>query len=68
MPHDKDGNLLQPGDRVLIRGKIASISADENGCNCTVELDERMPFKEGPSAYPTCFGAVNSKQLEKEKS
>lgn len=67
MPHDKNGVSLKVGDEVLIRGRIVNIQETPHACNCTVELAERMPFAEGPSAHPTQIGAINTKQLELAK-
>lgn len=46
MPHDKNGSLLQVGDRVLLQCRIIGISEGETQCNVTAEALER-PENEG---------------------
>ncbi len=65
MPHDANGAILQPGDQVLIRGRVLYVGSDPANaqyCNLTVELDRPMP------AYPdqkTTFSGLNASQVEK---
>lgn len=63
MPHDVNGKVLQTGDKVVIRGKVTQIFASENYCNCSVELDLKMP----PDSATSVISAVNTRQLEKEE-
>lgn len=66
MPHDKRGQLLRPGDRVILRGKIKLINPSENYCNCTIELEEPMPTDTGPRSGETVSG-INCRQLESQE-
>jgi hypothetical protein len=43
MPHDKNGELLAVGDRVMIPARVKAIHLTEDYCNCEVEMTERMP-------------------------
>lgn len=65
MPHDKNGALIQVGDRVVLRGKVKNIGTSELYCNLTIELDEPMPTDTGPRTGETLSG-INAKQVEKE--
>ncbi|MCW5936731.1 MAG: hypothetical protein KIT11_05435 [Fimbriimonadaceae bacterium] len=44
MPHDKNGNLLQAGDHVVLHCTVKSVSpdADPRFCNATLETVEHM--------------------------
>lgn len=42
MPHDKNGVLLQVGDRVIIPAVVKSITMSEEFCNVTLETAEPM--------------------------
>jgi hypothetical protein len=60
MPHDMHGEELKPGDEVILRCKVASLSLGEDDCN--VDLETVHP------CYPASFKNhffVNSKQVEK---
>lgn len=64
MPHDANGKLLKVGDEVVIRGKLTYVGQNEGDqfCNCTVELNGRMP------AYPNqvqTMSALNTVMVEK---
>ncbi len=65
MPHDVNGKLLQPGDKVILRGTVKEIFSSPDSakyCNLTVELDVPMP------AYPeskTALSGLNASQAEK---
>ena len=63
MPHDKNGNLLQVGDRVDIPCVVKSITMDEGYCNLTVETTEVMP----PDNKYTNTYSLNSKQVVKQE-
>lgn len=44
MPHDAHGNLIVPGDEVLIRYRVKSVSPQEGFCNCQLEsINGRKP-------------------------
>lgn len=43
MPHDKNGNLVEVGNTVMIPCKVKSITMDEQFCNLTVETIDPMP-------------------------
>ena len=48
MPHDRDGNLVQVGDRVLIEASVESITSSEDYPNLTVRTVCPMPpYTEG---------------------
>lgn len=42
MPHDKNGNKLEVGNRVLIEAEVKTITMSEDYCNLTVETVEVM--------------------------
>lgn len=42
MPHDKNGNLLQNGDRVLVPCTVNQVHTGEEYCNVTLLTDEPM--------------------------
>lgn len=61
MPHDKNGNQLSVGDRVLIEAEVVSISPSEEYCNATVKTVLPMPpYKDGTSI------TLNTRQLDKK--
>lgn len=60
MPHDKNGNILNVGDEVLLRCKITNVNPGETQCNVTAEAVERP---EGEGYIPTIAG--NSRFYEK---
>lgn len=43
MPHDKNGNLLKAGDRVLVEYTVSQVSPGEEFCNLTLKTVELMP-------------------------
>lgn len=44
MPHDRDGNVLEPGDFVVVRCVVNSITTGEEFCNLTLEsIEGRKP-------------------------
>ena len=60
MPHDRNGKLLQVGDRVLIEADVASIAMAEDYCNLTVKTVCPMPpYTDGTSI------TLNAKQVSK---
>lgn len=61
MPHDANGEILQIGDDVIIRGKVKAIHQSEEYCNCDVELKYPMP----PNTEKSTYSAINTRQLEK---
>ena len=61
MPHDRDGKLLQVGDKVVIPGTVLEIHASEEYCNARVEFDESMP----PYTHKDSISSINTKQLVK---
>lgn len=60
MPHDAKGNLLKPGDKVVIPATIISVTAGEY-CTTEVQLDHLMP----PNTEPTRIACLNAAQVEK---
>jgi len=61
MPHDKNGKLLQAGDKVILRGTVKEVYTSEDYCNCAVVLEEKMP----PDNTDTEIAAINTHQVEK---
>lgn len=39
MPHDRNGNRIQKGDRVTMTGTVTEVYPDADDCNMTVRLD-----------------------------
>jgi hypothetical protein len=60
MPHDKNGQLLQVGDTVILPCRITAVHEGETACNVTAEALLRP---EGEAYIPTIAG--NSKFYEK---
>lgn len=60
MPHDKNGQELQPGDIVMIPARVKSITPNPEFCNVTVETVEPM----FPGEYPVNI-TLNAKQVTK---
>lgn len=52
MPHDKNGTLLQKGDRVTMELEVQSISPGETACNVSLQAVERPEGEYAPSV--TC--------------
>lgn len=63
MPHDKNGELLEKGDIVLVECVIKEVYQTEDGgyCNLTVATVEPMY----PTEYPTSI-TFNAKQVVKK--
>lgn len=47
MPHDKNGKLIEIGDEVILRGKVTSVQASPDYCNCTVQSPYQPPAQMG---------------------
>ncbi len=60
MPHDINGNLLQPGDMVYIPAKVVAVHQTEDYCNLDVEL-RPMP----PNDTPMRLSQLNTRQVQK---
>lgn len=60
MPHDANGKLIQVGDEVVLRCKVAWVGEGEGYCNVTIDTVYFMP----PYTEPTRFSMVNAKQVE----
>lgn len=63
MPHDANGVELKVGDKVAIFGTITNICVGEDYCNCSVEVDAKMP----PDMTTTIVSAINTRQVCKAK-
>jgi hypothetical protein len=63
MPHDANGELLKVGDRVVLYGTITYIGANPEYCNCSVELEYKMP----PDNQVVSVSALNTKQVVKRE-
>ena len=62
MPHDRDGNELKPGDKVVIHGTVRSVCPGEF-CNIEFVTDETMPG----NGEPSVIAAINAKQVVKKQ-
>ncbi|MBW3538759.1 MAG: hypothetical protein KY476_00665 [Planctomycetes bacterium] len=58
MPHDRNGQPLQEGDVVTLRGRLNQVYAQEDGCNVNVVLD-------GPEGEYQPSISCNAKLVEK---
>lgn len=62
MPHDRNGEEIKVGDRVLIEAEVVSITMEANYCNCTVKTVCPMPpYEDGTTI------TLNAKQTTKAK-
>lgn len=61
MPHDRDGQLLNVGDRVLVPCTIKEIQQTEEYCNVTLETAQPMP----PTNRRSCL-VLNARQVVKQ--
>ena len=57
MPHDKNGTLLQVGDRVLIPAIVTAIQPGDDYCNATLAADPMPPYEK---PYPL---TMNTRQV-----
>lgn len=57
MPHDKNGALLKPGDRVTVEFEVKEISSAAEYCNATLVI----PGEHGPHNVVSTL-VVNAKQ------
>lgn len=60
MPHDKNGHVLQAGDRVNIPCIVDAVQAGEDYCNVTLRTVDPMP----PYSVPNTI-TLNTRQVEK---
>lgn len=60
MPHDKNGNLLEVGDDVIIRAKVTQVHTGEEYCNLSLESVEPMYPGDSKNQF-----TLNTKQVEK---
>ena len=60
MPHDRNGVLLNVGDRVTVEATVKSIVMQEDYCNVTLETICPMPPHTNPSTL-----TLNAKQVSK---
>lgn len=62
MPHDCKGNILNPGDVVLVPFKIKDVHQTEDYCNVNLETVATM----GPEhKFHTSLSAINTKMMLK---
>lgn len=68
MPHDANGQLLEVGDSVILRGKVKSIDSDQSTyCNITLQTEKGMePSQDGEGGGQTY--ALSARMVEKEGS
>lgn len=64
--HDKHGQPLAVGDKVVIRGTVKSTYGGLFYCNCDVELDEPMPVEDPSSDRAKSTITLNTNQVEKD--
>lgn len=65
MPHDRNNVPLAPGDIVVLRARVQSITQSETHCNVTiVPADDQLP----QGAPPFQVAQINSRFFEKELS
>ena len=62
MPHDKNGQLLNVGDQVIVHAIVREITASPDFCNVKLETNEKMDDsrKEGETLW------LNAKQVVKQ--
>jgi hypothetical protein len=60
MPHDKNGQLLQAGDKVIVEFAVKSVCPGEY-CNCELVSTEVIPG----NGHPATLSAINTKQVVK---
>jgi hypothetical protein len=60
MPHDRNGNILNVGDTVMVPCRIKAIHLTEDYCNIDIETERPMP----PTDRATAL-TLNSKQTVK---
>lgn len=60
MPHDRNGKLLQPGDKVMVPCVVESVQAGDEYCNVTLKTEHPMP----PYTEPNSI-TLNTKQVIK---
>ena len=60
MPHDKNGNELILGDKVLVEFEVVSVQPFTEFCNVTLRTVERMPGNDSTSSL-----TLNTKQCNK---
>jgi hypothetical protein len=58
MPHDRNGVLLSPGDRVTVEFTVRAVHMTEEFCNVDLVSVETMP----PTGLPTILSAINTRQ------
>lgn len=60
--HDRNGNPVKVGDRVLVQGEITSTSATDEYCNVTIKITEKDQ-EHGPFNVTGTL-VVNARQTE----
>jgi hypothetical protein len=61
MPHDVNGNLLQPGDLVNIPATVIAVYQGGGFCNADLEFEHIMPGRTSKGRY----SAINTRQVVK---
>lgn len=61
MPHDKHGQLLQPGDVVNVPCVVESVVAQDEYCNVTLKTIDPMPPYDVPNTI-----TLNARQVVKQ--
>lgn len=61
MPHDRDGKLLEVGDKVIIHATVDTVQPSDSHCNLTVKTDELFY----PGDYKSTI-VLNTKQVVKQ--
>lgn len=60
--HDRNGNPVKVGDRVLVQGEITSAGATDEYCNVTIKITEKDQ-EHGPFNVTGTL-VVNARQTE----
>lgn len=61
MPHDKNGLVINPGDRVVVEFVVKTVTQTEEYCNATLETVEGMP----PEGHKSSL-TLNARQVVKK--
>lgn len=66
MPHDSRGVELKVGDRVVLIGKVASVTPNETMCNLNVVIEDDANAAPDETYRPSV--SMNSKLATKEQT
>ena len=64
MPHDTNGQLLNVGDEVVLRGKVKSIDSEQpTYCNITMQTEKGMAPEHDAEGY---IISLSARMVEKQ--